>query len=192
MGKRSRKRTGSSADAAGGDDPAGGGTTRAERDAARARRAAGAASGPARSGTRGAGASPSASPARRRSARGERPPAPWGKFPLVELCVLLAIVLLIAGFAVGGKQGATMIIAGLAVGSLAGLELAIREHFAGFRSHSTLLAGSIALVVSTLIALIAGNILLPILVGIALLVFGACFYLFREVFRRRSGGLSFR
>ena len=30
-----------------------------------------------------------------------------------------------------------MLIAGLVLGSLAGLELAAREHFAGYRSHSS-------------------------------------------------------
>ena len=189
MGKRSRKRTGSEPGAATHDDSASGGTTRAERDAARAQRAAGVTSGSARPARSGGTAS--ASP-QRRTARGERPPAPWGNFPLVEICVLIAIVMLIGGFLIGGKRGATMIIAGLAVGSLAGLELAIREHFAGFRSHSSLLAGSIALVITTVVAVFAGKVLVPILIGIALLVFGVCFYLFREVFRRRSGGLSFR
>jgi hypothetical protein len=179
MGKRSRKRTG----AATSDAPAHSSTTRAERDAARARRAAGA-------GARGKDGAPA--PSRRRSARGERPPAPWGSFPLVEICVLLAIVLLIAGFLTGGRSGVTMILAGLALGSLAGLELAIREHWAGFKSHSTLLAGVVALVITTLIAFVVGEVFLPVLVGVALLIFGACFYVFREVFRRKSGGLSFR
>jgi hypothetical protein len=35
-------------------------------------------------------------------------------------------------------------------------------------------------------------VLLPVLLGVALLAFGICFYLFRQAFRRRSGGLSFR
>ena len=185
MGKRSRKRTGSEPAS---EAPESGGSSRAERDAARARRAAGAAA------PKEARVAPAASsPARwRNTPRGERPPPPWGNFPLVEICVLVAIVLLIAGFVIGGRQGATMIIAGLAVGSLAGLELAIREHFAGFKSHSTLLAGSVALVVGTLVAFLAGKILVPVLVGIALIVFGICFWVFRDVFRRRSGGLSFR
>ena len=61
----------------------------------------------------------------------DRPPAPWGKFPLVELIVLLALVMLILGFFVQGDRGITLIAAGVALGSLAGLELAIREHFAG-------------------------------------------------------------
>src|SRR5215217_771060 len=185
MGKRSRKRTGAAAGA--GDAPsAGGGTTRAERDAARARRAAA-----VREQRSAAPERTTARPARR-SPRGERPPAPWGSFPLVELCVLLAIILLIAGFVIGGTRGATAIFAGLVLGSLAGLELAIREHFAGFRSHSSLLAGTCAVLVTTLVAVVAGKILLLVLAGIAVIVFLAGFVVFRRAFRRASGGLSFR
>jgi hypothetical protein len=187
MGKRSRKRTGTAAAAA--DAPSAGttgagGSTRAERDAARARRAAS---------VRDRAATPerAARPARR-PVRGERPPAPWGSSPLVELCVLLSIVLLIGGFVVGGTRGATMVFAGLALGSLAGLELAIREHFAGYRSHTTLLAGAITVFVGTLVAVAAGKILLPLLLGIGLTVFVAGFVVFRRAFRRASGGLSFR
>ena len=187
MGKRSRKRTGASGTAAGATPD--GGSTRAERDAARARRAAAVRQGrePAT-----ASALPARRPSPRRGSRGERPPAPWGSFPIVEICVLLALVLLIGGFFVGDRRGATMILAGLAVGSLAGLELAVREHFAGYRSHTTLLAGGIALVVGTLVAVVAGTIWLPLLAAIALTVFLACFVLFRRVFKKRSGGLPFR
>jgi hypothetical protein len=181
MGKRSRKRTGSETGAVEAPER---GSSRAERDAARARRAA-AASDPSRG-------APATGARLGRHERGERPPAPWGKFPLVELCVLLAIVLLIAGFIVGGKRGATMIFAGLALGSLSGLELAIREHFAGFRSHTTMLAGGVALAAGTGLAVAAGKILLPLLAGVALTVFVAAFVVFRRVFRKRSGGLSFR
>ena len=122
----------------------------------------------------------------------ERPPAPWGRFPLVELVILLGLILLIAGFFVQGGRGLTMIAAGVALASLAGLELSVREHLAGYRSHSTVLAG-----VATVMALAAGFFLLPtsllvvnLLIGAV--VFGICFYALREVFRRRSGGLSFR
>jgi lysylphosphatidylglycerol synthetase-like protein (DUF2156 family) len=85
-----------------------------------------------------------------------------------------------------------MVFAGLVLGSLGGLELAIREHFAGYRSHTTLLAGGVALVAGTLLVLTVGKILLPVLAAVALGVFVACFVLFRRVFRKRSGGLSFR
>jgi divalent metal cation (Fe/Co/Zn/Cd) transporter len=108
--------------------------------------------------------------------------------------VLLAIVLLVTGFFVQGDRGVTMIAAGIALGSLAGLELSIREHLAGYKSHSTVLASVVAVVVVG-----AGFFLLPDgwqppILGLAVggLVFGAAFYLFREAFKRRSGGLGWR
>ena len=61
--------------------------------------------------------------------------------------MLLALVLLIAGFFVSGTKGVTMIATGVTLGMLAGLELSVREHFAGYRSHSTVLAGFPAVVV---------------------------------------------
>src|SRR4051812_41672407 len=81
---------------------------------------------------------------RRRPGKRERPPAPWGSFPLVELCVLLAIVLGVLGFVTAsGSRGPILLGCAAALGSLAGLELAIREHFAGYKSHTTILAGTI-------------------------------------------------
>jgi hypothetical protein len=140
------------------------------------------------------GEQPAPPPRRTRSRAGrERPKAPWGSFPLVELIVLLSLFLLIAGFFVQGAKGITMIAAGITLGSLAGLELSVREHFAGYRSHSTVLAGAV-----TVVVVAVGFFLLPrgwpqgvgLLVGAG--IFAATFYLFREAFRRRSGGLGFR
>ena len=162
--------------------PAPGASSRAQRDEARHRRAEAAASG---------------GRARRSYARGrpsidERPPPPWGSFPLSELAVFVAIALLIGSFFVRGETGGVMFIAGLALGTLAGLEVSIREHFAGFRSHSTLLAGSLGILTITIIALAAGTVFVPILLAAGLGVFGIAFWSLREAFRRRSGGVSFR
>src|SRR5215212_9090240 len=134
MGKRSRKR----ADV----ESAATTTTRAERDAARARRAAAL----QRSQEKGSGR---ARPGR--SSIDERPPAPWGSFPLVELVVLLALILIVVGFIVRGARGGTMIVGGLALGSLAGTELSVREHFGGFRSHTALLAAVTGFVTGALV-----------------------------------------
>jgi hypothetical protein len=72
----------------------------------------------------------------------ERPRAPWHPFPLVELCVLAGIVLLVLGLIdFDSRQGRTMLVVGLALGSLGGLDTAAREHFAGFKPHTTVLAG---------------------------------------------------
>ena len=72
----------------------------------------------------------------------ERPKAPWHPFPLVELCVLVGIVLIVLGVIErDSPHGRAMLLAGLALGSLGGLDTAAREHFAGFRSHTLVLAG---------------------------------------------------
>src|SRR3954447_22110499 len=145
-------------------------STRAERDAARRERAA--------------------TPAPRR-ATSERPRAPWGSFPLSELVILLGIVLILWG-AARGSGGEEMLAAGLVIASLGGGELALREHLAGYRSHTSLLAGVAAFVAVTIVALGFGPVRLPILLALGALVFGATFYAMRELFKRRSGGLGFR
>jgi hypothetical protein len=169
VGKRSRKR----------GDIAASETTRAERDAARQRRAA-------------ALERNERAPKRRpgKTSFEDRPPAPWGSFPLVEIAILIGIVLLVWGFFVEGERGATMIIAGLALASLAGLELTIREHFAGFRSHSALLAGAAGAATIAVVIFATRNSFIAL--GAAVVVFGASFWLFRRAFARRSGGVAFR
>jgi hypothetical protein len=197
MGKRSRKRTGPPA----GPDDSSSSTavsersTRAERDAARARRAS--AQRRSREAAAASGRSPSSySERRRRSGRptiDDRPPAPWGSFPLVELLVFVALVMLVAGalFATGDLRR-RLVLAALAIGSLAGLELSIREHFAGYRSHTSILAGVTAFASMMIVAIVAGKIQLGVIVIVGVLAFGVAFWLFRGAFKRRSGGLGFR
>jgi hypothetical protein len=121
----------------------------------------------------------------------EAPKAPWSPFPLVELAILLAIVLIVVGFFAGGARRGALLGAGLALVTLAGLELAVREHFSGFRSHSTLLAAAAAIVVDVPLYLFT-SVPQELLLGVAVVVFGAVLWLLRGVFRRRAGGLSFR
>src|SRR4051812_20527951 len=165
MGKRSRKQRAAT------DAPA---STRAERDARRRQAAA----RPARRATR------------------EAPPAPWGSFPLTELVVLFALVFGVIGFIRFSHQsGKVMVVAAMCLGSLGGLEVSIREHFAGFRSHTSLLAASCAVGSMILISVIAGKAgvaILALVVGIGVLVFVLAFYALRQAFVRRSGGLGFR
>jgi hypothetical protein len=164
MGRRSRKRGG----------PAPGSSTRAERDVARAQAPA-------------ARTSP-----RRRPSAAERPAAPWGSFPLSELIILAGLGVLVWGLLSGGDDAGKRVAGGLLLASLGGGELALREHLGGFRSHSALLAGVATFVVVTVIVVALGPVKMwvALLAGVA--VFGASFAWMREVFRRRSGGLSFR
>jgi hypothetical protein len=93
-----------------------------------------------------------------------------------------------------------MFAAGIVLGALGGLELAVRDHFAGFRSHTTLLSGVAAFATISVVVLVvgelapsvpAGAVLSAALVGGAI-VFALSFRQLRRVFQARSGGLSFR
>src|SRR5436190_6036001 len=163
MGKRSRKRPAP-------DRPV---STRAERDARR----------------QAAAATP------RRGVR-EAPPAPWGSYPLTEMVVLIALIFGVVGFIrFSTHSGKVMVAAAMVLGSLGGLEVSVREHFAGYRSHTTLLAASCAVASMILISVIAGKAglaILALVVGAGVLVFVLAFYLLRQAFIRRSGGLGFR
>jgi uncharacterized integral membrane protein len=124
----------------------------------------------------------------RRRQQDERPPAPWGSFPLAELTILAGIVLLVIGLA--GKHP-TALGVGVVLAALGGLEVAAREHFAGYRSHTTLLAGSVfVLVVGGLFYL--ANLILAICLGVGAIAFLGSFLALRRAFQRASGGLSFR
>jgi hypothetical protein len=145
-------------------------TTRAERDAARREPAV----------------------ARRRPGAAQRPPAPWGNFPLSELVILAGIGVIFWGLFSGGDQGNERVGAGLVMASLGGGELALREHLAGFRSHTSLLAGVAAFAAVTLVAIGLGPVKVWVLLVVGVGVFGGTFYAMRELFKRRSGGLGFR
>jgi hypothetical protein len=130
----------------------------------------------------------SAAPRRRRpAALDERPPAPWGSFPLVELVVLVAIVMLIGGFFVQGGRGPVMIAVGLVLGALAGIELSIREHFAGYRSHTLLLSGAAGAAVLAALAYLVPSTWLPAALAVAGAVFALTAWALTGAFRRRSG-----
>ncbi len=176
MGKRSRKRTGPS----GPVGRSGGGTAGWQADPAagtRAARAAQTASKPL-----------AAVPGRadRRARKQEAPQAPWAPLPLGELAILVGLVCILVGFFLGGDRAGGLLIAGFGLVTVAGVELALREHLAGYRSHSALLAGATAIV------LILPLFFLTPLPYEVLLILGAVFFAagfqgLRGVFTRRTG-----
>jgi hypothetical protein len=129
--------------------------------------------------------------AARRRAGTDRPPALWGDFPLSEIVIFVGLLLLVAGFFVSPPQGFVMIAVGLALGSLAGLELAVREHFAGYRSHTLVLSAAVGIpLFGVLFA--ATKVPVPICLAAGAVAFGGSAWLFTQAFRRRSGGAPFR
>jgi hypothetical protein len=130
-------------------------------------------------------------PASVRARLDEAPPAPWAPVPLVELCVLAGLVLIVVALVRGGDRAGLLLACGVALASLAGLELSIREHFAGYRSHTTVLAGAAAVLSAVPLFFFTG-VPQPVLLVVAVLVFAAAYLLLRRAFRARSGGVGFR
>ncbi|HTU15051.1 MAG TPA: hypothetical protein VMF31_07630 [Solirubrobacterales bacterium] len=122
------------------------------------------------------------------SLKQEEPPAPWGSFPLVELCVLVGLILIVIGAI---RKNPIQLTIGLGLGSLGGAELSIREHFAGYRSHTTLLAAVVVMISAGLMFFVAGQVFwLSALVGLTL--GGVTWGLLRRAFIKASGGLSYK
>lgn len=102
--------------------------------------------------------------------------------------MLIALVMLIAGVVVSGSQGTVLLVTGLALGSLAGLELSIREHFAGFRSHTVLLAGALGVVTLGLLFYAVPDALPPVgRLAVAIAVAAVAAVALTRAFRARSG-----
>ena len=165
MGRRSRKRGGSSPP----PDP--------DERAARPERAA----APAPRGSTS-----------RRARLDEAPTPPWAPVPLTEGTILIGLLLLILGM-VGDRSNRALLIAfGLTLVTLATVELSLREHLAGYRSHSSLLTGCAALVAAVPVVVLVPGTAKAVVILVAAVVFFFVFRLLRDVFRRRSGGMSWR
>lgn len=102
--------------------------------------------------------------------------------------MLAGIVCLVIGVV---SKNPTPIGVGVVLAGLGGLEVSAREHFAGYRSHTTLLAGTVFVVVTGGLFYLAG-LVLAVALGVGIACFAASFYGLRRAFQKASGGLSFR
>ncbi|MSX02984.1 MAG: hypothetical protein F2813_07480 [Actinobacteria bacterium] len=127
---------------------------------------------------------------RRRAHLDEAPKPPWAPVPLTELCIFVGIVVVAVALIGGGPRG-LLIGFGMALIVIATLELALREHLGGYRSHSLLIAACSAVIVSLPLALLTG-ISKQLLLAVAAVVFGLVAVALRTLFRSRSGGMSWR
>jgi hypothetical protein len=115
---------------------------------------------------------------------GERPPGPFGGLPISEFAIFAGGVALVVGLIVGGGPA---LIVGIVVCALGVIEVTAREHFSGFRSHSTLLAAMPAVGVEVVLVAALGephqssNRALLLLAAVP--VFGASFMLLRRRFQ---------
>lgn len=102
--------------------------------------------------------------------------------------MLAGIVMLVIGVLGGGP---TAIGVGVVLAGLGGLEVSLREHLAGYRSHTTLLAGTVFVLVTGGLFYLAG-LVLAVCLAVGAVAFIAAFFALRRAFQKASGGLSFK
>lgn len=111
---------------------------------------------------------------------GERPPSPFGGFPLSEIAIFVGAIGAVVGVIQGG--GAALV-AGLIVCTLGVVEVTSREHFSGFRSHASLLAAVPAVAAGIGVVLVFGQPRQRSIVLIAVVpVYAVVFWLLRKRF----------
>lgn len=123
----------------------------------------------------------------RRERQGERPHPPWYPLPLSELLILVGAIATVIGLG-RGEGGHAVVIAGIGAVALGTIEVTLREHLGGYRSHTLILALLPAVALHTCVILLLATFtrvpravqlgLLPLDVG----VFALCFKLLRARF----------
>lgn len=85
---------------------------------------------------------------------GDPPQNPFGGFPVSEVAIFAGLV----GVVVGALAGApTALAVGVVVCTLGVVEVTAREHFSGYRSHATLLAGIPSIAIGIGIVAVIGD-----------------------------------
>lgn len=118
---------------------------------------------------------------------GERPQAPWHPLPLSELLILVGAIGTIVGIRRGISHGGPVLIAGLAAVVVGTVEVSLREHLSGYRSHTIMLALLPVIALHSVVVLgLAAVTTVPPIVNVAMLaVDGAIFALLYKLLRAR-------
>ncbi len=117
---------------------------------------------------------------------GGRPPAPWHPLPLSELLILVGAVAVVIAFSDHLESHLALLGAGLVAVAIGTLEVTVREHLAGYRSHAVLLASIPPIVLhSSVILALAGFMRVPRWFNIPLLALDIA--LFTVIFRYLRG-----
>jgi hypothetical protein len=113
---------------------------------------------------------------------GERPPSPFGGLPVSEIAIFAGLVAIIVWLIRGGT--ATLVV-GLAVTALGVVEFTAREHFSGYRSHTSLLAAIPSLAVGIGVISAVGDKAdrAPLLLAVSGSLFALLFWFLRRRFQ---------
>jgi hypothetical protein len=106
---------------------------------------------------------------------GERPQAPWHPLPLSELLILVGAIGTVVGLSRLGHggiaHGGPALFAGIAAVLIGTLEVTLREHLSGYRSHTLILTLLPLIVFHSAVILIAASLTtVPKLLNVVLLL----------------------
>jgi hypothetical protein len=92
---------------------------------------------------------------------GERPRAPWHPLPLSEILILVGAIATIIGFR-RGEAGKAVLFVGVGAVAIGTIEVMLREHRSGYRSHTIILAVLPTLAFHTAVSLLAAAVVSPV------------------------------
>jgi hypothetical protein len=116
---------------------------------------------------------------------GERPASPFAGLPVSEIAILAGGVAFVVGGipVLSGHTPGPALIVGIIVVALGVIEVTGREHFSGYRSHTTLLAAIPTVGLEVLLVATAGSrTTRGALLGVIVPVFAGLFYVLRRAF----------
>jgi hypothetical protein len=118
---------------------------------------------------------------------GERPRPPWYPLPLSELLILVGAIGTFVGLSRGVSHGSPALFAGLAAVMIGTIEVTLREHLSGYRSHTLILALLPTIAFHSAVALgVAAFTHVPSWLNVALLLLdGALFAFLFKLLRAR-------
>lgn len=114
-------------------------------------------------------------------AYGERPESPFGGLPVSEFAILVGVIATVYGFV---SSTPAALATGLVICTLGVAEFSAREHFSGYRSHTTMLAAIPAIALGiAMIVLVGGSLGRSALLIVVIPVFAVLAWFFRKRFR---------
>ncbi len=119
-------------------------------------------------------------------AAGDRPQAPWHPLPLSELLILVGVVGTVVAWLRGIESNGVLLAAAIGSVVIGTVEVTLREHLSGFRSHTLMLSAIPAIVLHSAVVLVvftvtnrAPNWLNLVLLPIDVALVVVCFKLLR-------------
>jgi hypothetical protein len=110
---------------------------------------------------------------------GERPQAPWHPLPLSELLILVGAIGAAVGYSRAPSRLSPTLLAGIAAVVIGTVEVTLREHRSGYRSHTIMLALLPTLAFHSVVALsVAAFTQVPRLLNIGLLAIDGLLFAF--------------